>query len=163
MSIDRKETVGKLSRDLLLKNDTPLHTPQEQTNEQLSEYEQNIFKCINDNKNKYSEDFFIVVLTKKEKLMQNVIRNYFFARESCPTPDYDQIVYKYHKKEDKIEFIWVIPDRQTSIYMKKNSHAIDPSQWKLLSFVLKFADGSLFKLSKALNNEKLETPELKEN
>jgi len=157
---ERTKTVGSLSRDLLLKDTKPLHSPDEQMKEQLSEYEDNVNLCIKENKNKFTDKFFVIVITKKEKLMSNVIRNYFFARNSCPTPDYDQIVYKYDTKKDSIELLWVVPDKKTCIYMKSHTPLIDPSQFSLLSYVLRFADGSLFKLSKSLNNEKEKTPEL---
>lgn len=157
--IDTSVTVGKLARDLLLKNDV-LPTPNEQKDEQLKEYEKNVEICVKDSKKKFIGDFYVVVLTKKERLLQNVIRNYFYGRVSCPTPDYDQIVYKYDKKSDSLDFLWVIPDRNTCHYLGTYSHKVDPSQWELLSFIFQFADGSLFKLAKKLNGEKDKTPEL---
>ena len=39
------------------------------------------------------KNFFVCVLTKSEKLLHNVFRNYFVARLSCPTPNYDPTVY----------------------------------------------------------------------
>ena len=162
MTPKKRKTVGELSRNLLIKDTNPNHSVQEQTNEQLDKYEENIHLCVKENRSKFLGDFYVVVLTKKEKLMPNVIRNYFYGRISCPTPDYDQIVYKYHRKEDRIEFLWVIPDRNICKYMSANSKDIDPSQWELLSNILKFSDGSLFRLAKELNGEKEKTPELKD-
>ena len=43
-------------------------------------------------------DFYIVVLFKKERILKNVVRQYFFYRQSFPTPEYDQSVYKFHYK-----------------------------------------------------------------
>ena len=160
---EKKETVGKLARDLLLKNDVPTHSPAEQMREQLSEFEKNVEICLDEHKKHFPGDFYIVVLTKKEKLMQNVIRNYFYGRRSCPTPDYDQCVYLYNKQHNRLELLWVIPDRKTAKYFRDYSHEVNPTQYELLSYVLKFADGSLFKLAKKLNGEKEDTPELEEN
>ena len=159
----KRRTVGDLSRELLLKDTNETHSPLEQTREQLKDYEENIGLCIKDGKKNFMSDFYVVVLTKKEKLMQNVLRNYFFYRLSCPTPDYDQVVYKYNIAEDKLDVLWVIPDKKTCVYFKEYTTEVDPSQWELLLYVLKFADGSLFKQAKSLNNEKNNTIELKDN
>lgn len=160
--MERRETVGKISRDLLLKNEVVTHSAEEQMREQLTDYEKNVIECIEKHKKIFTDDFYVIVETKKEKLMSNVIRSFFFGRLSCPTPNYDQTVYKYDRLLDKLELIWVIPDRISSKYMAENVSKIPPEKYSLLSYVLKFADGTLFKLSKELNGEKDETCELKE-
>ena len=162
MTQKRRENVGKLSYDLQLKNDKVTHSPLEQTKEQLAEYEKNVEICLQTNKEKFDGDFYIVVDTKKERAMQNVIRNYFYARFSCPTPNYDQVVYKYTLENNQLVLIWVIPDRSSTKDMKANASIVPPEQWELLGYVLKFADGTLFKLAKELNGEKDKTPELKD-
>ena len=159
---ENRDTVGKLARDLLVKRDTPTHTPIEQMREQLSEYEKNVEICLETHKKLFPGDFYVVVLTKKEKLMEKVIRNYFYGRLSCPTPNYDKCVYSYSREENKLELLWVIPDRKTAKYFRDYRHEVNPTQFELLSYVLKFADGSLFRLAKELNGEKEDSPELKE-
>lgn len=153
---NKYKTVGEASLDLRKKDVGSTPTPTEQMRENLTEYEQNVFECAERNKSTFNDDFYVVVLTKKEKLMPNVLRHYYLGRRSCPKPNYDQIVYKYTFKDDKLELLWVIPDRLTCIEFKKYSASIDPSQWELLSNILKFSDGSLFKLAKELNGEKTE-------
>lgn len=145
-----REKIGKISADLW--NKTPESADAtEQMREQLTEYDKNLFECIAEGKKKHpTEDFYIVVITKKERLMPNVIRNYFFPRSSCPTPDYDQTVYKYSKSGD-IEFIWVIPKKEACLYMIK--HALEVEEKELLGFVLDFLDGTLMKKAMILNNE----------
>jgi len=156
----KKNTVGSFSRELQLKDDYNDHSSAEQAQAQSEKYEPQIIECLEKHKKIFPNDFYVIVITKKERLMKNVIRHYFFGRISCPTPDYDQVVYKYNKKDDKLEFIWVIPDKETCKFMTNNPHQVDISQWELLSWVLKFADGSLFKVAKKLNGEKKDTPEL---
>lgn len=148
-----RENLGKISSDLLKKQPDTL-SPIEQANTQLKDYEKNLLEVAQDGKKKIMGDFFIVVLTKKEKLMQNVIRNYFFFRISCPTPDYDQTVYKYSYSEDKIDFIWTIPSKHTCLTFLENRDKIVPEEWGLLKFILEFRDGTLYKKSKKLNGEK---------
>lgn len=160
---ERMKTVGELSQELLLKATPSSHSVSEQASEQLGEFEKNVYICLEEHKKIFDGDFFIVVLTKKEKLLENVIRNYFYGRISCPTPNYDQIVYKYSREEDSLEPLWVIPDQKTCLYFKWYTAEVNPTQFELLSNVLKFEDGTLFKLAKELNGEKEKTPDLKDD
>jgi hypothetical protein len=149
----RTVTVGEESLRLY-GEDPGSHSAVDQMREQLKDYEENVFKCVQDNKDKYQGDFYVVVLTKKERLMQNVLRGYFFARSSCPTPDYDQAVYKCFKKDSRLELLWVIPAADVVNLMKNNPHLVEKSKYGLLGYVLKFADGSLLRQAKELNGEK---------
>lgn len=154
---DHRDTVGKISSALLQK-EAPTRDPIELEREMHKEYEKNIFECIDAGKKQYPHDFYVVVITKQERLMQNVFRNYFFSRSTCPTPEYDQTVYKYHRANDVIEFLWVIPDRETSFIFKDNALQIVPEERWLLQCVLDFADGTLFKVAKKLNGEQEDSP-----
>ena len=88
--------------------------------------------------------------------MNNVIRNYFLTRFSCPTPEWDQAVYKYDTKSDSLDFLWVVPAKDICKNLKDNALNIDPSEKELLNFVLSFEDGTLLQLSKKLNNEQIQ-------
>lgn len=154
-----RETVGKVSLDLA--NKTPdTRSPIEQMSENLSEYEQNIWDCAERGKKDFTTDFYIVVITKNEKLMPNVFRNYFFCRLSCPTPDYDQTVYKYKRVDNMPVFMWVIPSREASIHLMKNHLYVVSEERELLKYVIAFMDGTLGELAKELNGEKRESVEL---
>jgi hypothetical protein len=147
-----KKTVGQISLDLQQK------APEERSVVELeramhSDYEQKLLETLEEGKKTLTGDFFVIVLTKKERLLNNVLRNYFFFRNSCPTPDYDQAVYQYLKADDKIKFLWVIPSKDTCMLLLENRQQIAPSEYELLSFVLKFADGTLGALMKKLNGE----------
>ena len=148
-----KKTVGAHYLELS-KKDPGTHSAEDQMREQLTGYEKNIHECVQSHLGKFEGDFYVICLTKKERLMQLVLRGYFFARESCPTPDYDQSVYKYHREDARLEFLWVVPKADAVNYMKNNPHLVGTEQYGLLDFVLKFADGSLLRLAKKLNNEK---------
>lgn len=155
-----RQTVGKLSRDLLLKSPVS-RDPIEIERALHVDYEKNVLECVERGKKEYfGEDFFTVVLTKREPLMQNVLRHYYFNRLSCPTPDYDQTLYRYTHESDQIEFLWVIPSRETSFTLLENRTQVDPSEYQLLEFVLKFADKTLWRLTKALNGEVPDSPDL---
>lgn len=153
---EARETVGKLSSDLIVK---PLESESsyEQMTEQLSDYDKNIFERLAIGKKKYSGDFYVVVITKKEPLMNNVIRSYFLDTRDCPTPTWDQVVYAYTKADDKLEFLWVVPDKATCEAFFLNRTMVKPEELQLLKFILDFKDGYLLKIAKKRNGE-IETP-----
>lgn len=147
-----KETVGKIATDLAQKiPDTK--DPIEIQREVHKDYENQIVEAINRGKKDFLKDFFVVVLTKKERLLQNVLRNYFFARSTCPTPEWDQTVYHYHRDEEVLEFLWVLPSKDTCQLFKDNFLKIVPEERPLLDYILKDSSGELLALSKKLNNE----------
>lgn len=148
-----RPNVGQISIELALK-DSGGHSAAEQGKAQLSEYIPNLIEATNKGKKDLvSQDFYIVVLTKRERLMQNVMRHYFFTRLTCPTPDYDQAVYRYSFLKDEVDFIWVIPDPYTCNYFIANSLTIPPEDRCLLEHIFKFKDGTLDKLARQLNGE----------
>lgn len=156
-----RETVGKVSSDLIVK--APETTsPIEQMRESLSEYDQNIWECIDRCNKDFVGDFYITVITKNERLMPNVFRNYFYGRLSCPTPDWDQTVYKYKRKDNQIVFMWVIPSKDACEHLQINALQVANEERELLKYVLAFHDGTLLKLAKELNGEKAHSIELQD-
>jgi len=152
-----KETVGKISQQLSLK--TPeSRDPIELERAMQEDYLKYLIECVENNKAKLSGDFFVEVTTKNEKLLPNVFRNYFSARKSCPTPNYDQSVYKYNRAAERIEYIWTIPNKETCYYLLKNKNLVVQEEQQLLGFVMQFAMGELFTLSKKLNKEQEDSP-----
>ena len=138
--MNEKKTVGKISTELIEKDVKVDHSPIDQMRESLTDYDANIYECIERGKKDYNKDFYIVVITKKERLMPNVLRNYFITRFSCPTPQFDQTVYKYNYKDQIIEFLWVIPAKDICEALLNNSLHIDGSEDLFDAGVLKNAD-----------------------
>lgn len=106
----------------------------------------------------WTGSFYVQVNCKAEKLLKNVIRNYFEPKRACPTPNYDQTVFFYNHENDNIEFIWTIPDRETCQIYIENALQVVPEEKELLNFILAFADGTLYKLAKKLNGERDDSP-----
>jgi len=161
MEEKKRQTVGKLSTDLLASSHEYNHSASEQAAEQLKDFEKNMNICIDRSKKEFDGDFYIVVTTKKERLMQNVIRNYFLGRKSCPTPEYDQAVYRYNRRVGDvpfIEFLWVVPAKDICSYMITDALKLPPEQRDLLGYVMDFTDGSLLRLAKKLNGEADDSP-----
>jgi hypothetical protein len=157
-----RETVGKVSSELRVKEIDNTHSAHDQMQESLVDYEKNIFECLLRMKNDFPhKDFFIVVISKNERIMKNVFRSYFLGRVSCPTPDYDQSVYHYHWKEERLEFLWVIPSKKACKQFLMNRVDIMPEEWQLLKYVLDFSDGTLYREAKKRNGECEDSVKLK--
>lgn len=150
---EKRETVGASSLKLSLKQ-PETRNPFEQMCENYTDYEKNVQECIATNLNKYEGNFYVVVLTKKERTMTNVIRNYFLARQTCPTPEYDQVVYRYNRLSGGLEFIWVLPAKDVCEHLLINRLEVAPGEMALLQFVLQLEDGTLLRRAKELAGEK---------
>ena len=152
MTQEKKTTVGKEAYDRLIAGPNEAHAI-DLEHEMHKDYESNIIECIQRAKKVLHDPFYVVVETKKERLLENVIRNYFFYRQSCPTPTYDQTVYYVNPKTDVIEFMWVVPSKDTCQMMVDNQTRIHPEEHDLLNFVLLFESGKLLEMARFRNNE----------
>lgn len=150
----KKETVGKVAHDLMLKQDAPVSAI-ELERQMQSEYMQYLLDCVDKHYHIFPGDFFIQVITKNEKLLPNVFRNYFAARRSCPTPDYDQTVFRYSKERGVIDHIWTIPCRDACHYLLNNAKEVVAEERESLRFVIQFENGTLAQLCMKLNDEKI--------
>ncbi len=158
----RNKTIGSVVSDLSQKQTEKTSIVEQQTAMQ-EDYMKNLTLAVDRGYKKYDGDFFIHVETKAEKLLPNTFRNYFIDRLTCPTPNYDQSVFRYNRKSGQIEYLWTIPDRETCFHLKDHALEVVAAEQGLLSFVLKFDDGTLFKMMKKYNGEKLESIEIKKD
>jgi len=153
----KKKTVGEEALKLQQKdekiNPIELQRAIHKGHKNEDSFEYQIYLTLERGKKETDGDFYVVVLFKKERLLQNVIRQYFFYRLSCPTPEFDQIVYKYHRKDDRLDFMWVIPDQTHVMHLAEIEHQIDPEQLQLIQFIKDFKSGKLDQLSARENNE----------
>jgi hypothetical protein len=152
----KRDTVGKISSDLLQKQPES-RDPIELQRKMQEDYIDHLKQCIETHKKIFPADFYIVVITKNEKLMPNVFRNYFSARISCPTPEYDQSVFKYHAKDEYVEYIWTVPSKDACIHLKENAQYVVKEEQQLLKFVLHFLDGTLDNVAKHMNGESIDS------
>jgi len=56
-----RDTVGKISRDLIIGAPELDHSPHEQMRESLTDYEDNVHLAVDAGKKKYHNDFYVVV------------------------------------------------------------------------------------------------------
>lgn len=157
MGIDgRDETIGKIVHDLMQKEPETLD-PIEIQREAHKGYEQTVYESIENGKKAFPGDFYLAVLTTKERLLKRVIRNRFVLRLSCPTPEYDQTVYKYGKSDDIVDFLWVIPSKEACSMLVEHSLEVVPEERQLRDFAIAFLDGSLLKIAKKMNHERADS------
>lgn len=148
----KKKTVGKAALELASQADNK-HTVIDQMEENLTDYEKEVIDCAERGLKVYDDDFFVVVLTKKERLFDNIFRNYFLHRKSCPTPEYDQTVFRVNHKSADVELIWVLPDKETCIVYLRDALLVHPEEKQLLNYIIAFSDGTLDQLARKLNKE----------
>jgi hypothetical protein len=153
---EKKKTVGAIASELQQKAPESLD-PIELQREMQKDYIDNLMIAVDRGLLTMKHDFYVVVIVKKEKLLENVLRNYFAERSTCPTPENDQSVYKYHYDSGNLEYLWTVPDRETCEVFLRNVHIIVPEEQLLLEFVLNFYNGELMRLCRKLNGENIET------
>lgn len=160
--MDKKKTAGELARNALM-SDSYKYAPVQDIGKGIAEnakYIENLKEAVDRGIKQYEGDFFVTVLTKRERLLSNVIRFYYIPRQSCPTPNYDQSVYKYHRDKEEIEYIWTVPDPETCQVYLDNALQVAPEEKDLLRMIISFANGSLTDYCQELNGEKYQSLEL---
>lgn len=155
--MEKKLTAGQLLSQLRT-SEIEVEDARELQERNHKQYEETLLGVLaNAKKDHPNQVIYITVLSKWEKHL-DIPHHYFFYRLSCPTPTYDQIVYKYDPVKDDIEFIWVVPDKITCQDYYRDRLQVPASHRELLYFVLSFMDGSLDKKCKELNGEKADSP-----
>ena len=157
---EKKITVVKKALELQSKKDekiNPIDLQREihKGSNSKKSYIEKVQDCVKEGCKEREGDFYIVCLIKKERHLQNIIRPYIFHRKSCPSPDFDQTVYKFHRKDFKLEYLWCIPDRNTYINIILYKNVLPLEQNELIEHVLNFKSGKLDQLCAKLNGEKV--------
>jgi hypothetical protein len=133
-----RDTVGKICNDLLKKPDRKQGVMDTQI-EMAKKYIPGIQECIDKNK-ALVDPYYIVVISKRERLLINAIRQYFVARKTLPTPDYDQTVFKYTPVTGDLKYLWTVPDKNSIEEVIANYKKYDPS---LVKYCLLFKENKL--------------------
>ncbi len=103
-----------------------------------------------------NRDFYVVIVHNLEQVGQ-VARDRVFARRSCPTPTYNQSVFKSHK-DGKLEFLWSIPGkiRYYQVLHDKVKELEDTETRDRAKFVILMESGELLEWVKRENGEKID-------
>lgn len=148
-----QQTVGSKALELQSKGDQEINAIDLQREIHKEKWENDFRECFDRGKRRFDGDFFVVVLFKKERLLHNVVRQYFIDRQSCPTPEWDQTVFHYHRESDELEFLWCVPDHTTCKALIQNKDELSLEQIPLLQYVQAFYSGQLDKETQKRNKE----------
>lgn len=148
---DKKETFGKQYTDFIQNPDCS-QTLEDSQEKRDKDYIENVLVCIERHKKLFPGDFYPQCMIKAEPLMPGTFVKKHYATIDCPTPTWNQTVYKYHRQEDRLEFLWTVPDPQTCQFLRKEALLTPPEERELVRFVLEFEDGTLDKKCYELNN-----------
>jgi len=140
------QTIGERSLILEPKRKFNTHCAQDQVDEELKDYPNQIYECLKNGKKHFDDDFYIHVLFCKDRLIRDCRKNIFAAQRSCPTPFYDQAVYKYNKRDDNLEFLWVVPDIDICELYKNNIGLVPEDEKDLYENIRKYYSGELARI-----------------
>ena len=90
-------------------------------------------ECVDDNKGKYKSPFYIFVLTKKEFWANNVLRDWFIARQTAPHAfdmmeqysNYTKTLYLVDADRGNIKCLWSIPGLDDCFTIARNPERYD--------------------------------------
>lgn len=87
---------------------------------------------------------------------ENLPEDFYFVRLSCPSPGYNQNVFKYHHLSGSLEYLWTIPRKHVYYHIFHNRlHYLQDKKWqRQASFVLSMESGQLLEWVKKENGEK---------
>jgi len=127
-------------------------TPHEISQEALrKDFDENMQSWIREARNVFDGDFFVVLNLKVEKSLNNTPHLIPECRQTCPDPFYDQSVWHYHRDDERLEFLWTVPDIGTTKLFKDDPLNCPSDQMQLRTFVLDYCDGTLQKKANELN------------
>lgn len=98
------------------------------------DFAKEIEDCIEKNQHKYKSPFYIFVLTKKEFWAENVVRNWFIARQTPPHafrmmeqyPNHTKTLYIVDSQKGNISVAWCLPSFADCVSIAKTPLSYDP-------------------------------------
>lgn len=102
-----------------------------------------------------NRDFYIVLVPTNTRDTQMLPMDLPFVRRSCPSPGYNQNVWKYHHKTGTLEFLWSIPRKAIYYWLYNNRYKYmnDPVLKSRTVFVVSMESGKLLEWVKKENGE----------
>lgn len=125
--------VGQAVYDILKSGESGT-TVEEILDEYSNKFVKELEETIANNEHKYDDIFHVFVLSNKEMWAENVVRNWFVARQTAPAaldmvvqyPNHCKILYEVSKRQGEIKVKWTIPGIQDCISIVKNPGLYDP-------------------------------------
>ena len=105
---------------------------------------------IQNNVHKYDDPFYIFVLSNKEMWADNLVRNWFIARQTPPFatdmivnfPNHVKILYKIQNSKMSCDLLWTIPGMQDISSIRKSPEIYDA---QLVNWISEALNGKLDK------------------
>ena len=130
--------VGQAVADILSKNNSPM-TCEEVLEGFGARFAQELESTINENMGKYESPFYVFALTKKEFWADNIVRNWFVARQTPPHalemmiqyPGYTKTLYAINSTKGDLKVAWSIPGLEEckSICRNPGIYSTDLVEW----------------------------------
>ena len=101
-------------------------------------------------------DFYLVYICTNETTPDKTPRPpMVICRRSCPSPGYNQNVFKYHYLSSELEYLWTIPRQHIywNMYKNKAKYLQDKVTKKQMSYIILMETGELLKWAKRENGE----------
>lgn len=118
---------------------------------------QRLYACAATAKNEdiyKDKDFYICLAIINDKVLRQP-RILIWARRSCPTPVYDQSVWRFRHLSDSLEYLWTIPSMFLYYQLWNNRQLLlDDKEYKAITqTVCLMETGELLKWVKEQNGE----------
>lgn len=146
----QRETVGAMS--IKAAQDQNQSDTWETTQQREKEILHNLHDFVEKKKVEHRSDFFIMLLSRREKILTNVIRDRLYCLKACPTPNYNQSLWKYHYLDDRLEFLWSVPPKEAVDFLSRYPIEMNDMCADVIKCVFDFIDGTLARKTRELNN-----------
>lgn len=138
--------VGQAVVDILSKDNHGIITAGEITESQADKYRRSLEDAIDTGTKLYKSPFFVLVVTNKEFWAENVVRNWFVPRQTCPYastlyqfyPNHMKTLYMVDVDKGQFEIIWSLPGVQDMNSIIKTPHLYHP---RLVQWITDFTKG----------------------
>lgn len=125
-----------------------------------SDYMGELQRTVLENRDKdyfVGEDFFLEVITRKDKLLPDTLRNQFVAKKKCPSPAPASAAFQYIHSSEEIVFLWQLPRMEKCQELYENREKVVKEEQELLGYVIEFFNGDLMELAQTLSGETSKT------
>lgn len=117
-------------------------------------YLKQLFIAVDKGKKSTEGDFYIEVVTNLELINRKARKTKFIVRKTCAPPLSGSAVYKFTRKEEKLDLLWVLPVKRACEFMYRNRLNINPvGTAHAMQYILDYYDGTLLKIAQKENGE----------
>ncbi|CAM5999021.1 unnamed protein product [Sphagnum balticum] len=137
--MSEKQTAGKIITDLQAKEQDKATIP-EFIEAIGSDFMPKLMAMVEKDKKKADRDFFVEVCISMHPLLAGVPQFFMISRHTCPTPFPDRAAFHYKKKDDVLEFLWMVPSMDQCEYYVQNMLKLRPHEHEAAQNVLDYME-----------------------